>query len=261
MRHSLVQLLAAPSGRGEASAACSLPAEAVADEATGDAEDALLLPAGLELDEWLEAAVAEAREAEPARPGSQRLKAAAAARLNRQRKKQYVQGLESRLQGLCAENRQLRDRNRGLSRRLRRLEREAGYLRAVLANQSALGRLLSRLAGDGLRVGSSLFQDPAAAAAEEPGPPCEGESSSSSSSSDHDYARPVPEEEDDGRGAASSSTPAGICLHVDRDQLSVEFCSLCARRAASSAPLSAFSFAAKIFSFRCLPCQAPLCRG
>ncbi|XP_013918555.1 PREDICTED: CREB/ATF bZIP transcription factor [Thamnophis sirtalis] len=308
MRHSLAQLLAASSGRGkpgEAVAACSFPgpgAERRPEEETETAaaaamtedsledpdDDDLLFPADLELDAWLEAAVgggeasppsawdgasppAEAAEpsssSRPARPCSNRLKAAAAARLNRQKKKLYVQGLETRLQGLAAENRQLRDRNRGLCRRLRDLERETGYLRAVLANQSALGRLLGRLAGDGslglrMRISSSLFQETAAGAFGENG--------------DHDYALPIPEEEPAEKLSSSSRSPGGVCLHVDRDHLSVEFCSLCAKRAASSETLAAASSSSlpplppsaaassllsKIFSFRCLPCQAPLCRG
>ncbi|XP_062983265.1 CREB/ATF bZIP transcription factor [Elgaria multicarinata webbii] len=323
MRHSLAQLLATSSDRDsprEPAAACSFPrartpagsgrsspgeagveaeprheeaalaAASLLEEPDEDGSDELLFPAGLELDDWLEAAVAETRPdwemsggegggsptttseppsaSRPGRPGSSRLKAAAAARLNRQKKKQYVMGLETRLQGLAAENRQLRDRNRGLCRRLRDLERETSYLRAVLANQSALGRLLSHLAGDGagrvgLRVSSSLFEDRAAAAAAaslETPFACE---SSSSSSSDHDYALPVPVQEEN--KWAVSSSPGGICLHVDRDRVSVEFCSVCARRAANSvfadASAAASSFASKIFSFRCLPCQAPLCRG
>lgn len=304
MRHSLSQLLAASSGQGSprepAAAFFSLPregsgssaetgdeAEPVADDGDDEEEEAELLFPGLELDEWLEAAVAEearppdwalredARspaEADPpscpgpVRAGSNRLKAAEAARLNRQRKKQYVQGLESRLQGLAAENRQLRDRNRGLCRRLRHLERETGYLRAVLANQSALGRLLSRLAGHGggrvgLRVSSSLWEEGEEEEAEDH--PRWGEtrlpSGENSNSSDHDYALPVPreegEEDDPPRrpGAATSPGPtAGLCLHVDRDRVSVEFCSVCSRRAAAGSarapagsPLSP-SFAAKM---------------
>ncbi|XP_051476935.1 CREB/ATF bZIP transcription factor [Apus apus] len=197
----------------------------------------------------------------PAAPGRRkggtgsRLKAAAAARLNRLKKKQYVLGLESRLQGLAAENRQLRDRNRGLSRRLRELERESSYLRAVLANQSALGQLLSRLAGTragGLQLSTSLFRDTGSPHRHHHQLQPAGESS------DHDYA--LPSSRPSGLEEAAVVTeaeeewasPGGICLHVDRDQVSVEFCSICARRAAASF---------KIFSFRCLPCQAPLCRG
>ncbi|XP_064575835.1 CREB/ATF bZIP transcription factor isoform X1 [Zonotrichia leucophrys gambelii] len=184
-----------------------------------------------------------------------RLKAAAAARLNRLKKKQYVLGLESRLQGLAAENRQLRDRNRGLSRRLRELERESSYLRAVLANQSALGQLLSRLAGTragGLQLSTSLFRDTGSPRRPQQHLLPAGESS------DHDYALPSSRPRGLEEAAAVTETeeewaaPGGICLHVDRDQVSVEFCSICARRAAASF---------KIFSFRWLPCQAPLCRG
>ncbi|XP_034262032.1 CREB/ATF bZIP transcription factor [Pantherophis guttatus] len=316
MRHSLAQLLAASSGQGkpgEPVAACSFPspgverrpeeetetaAAAMAEDSLEEPEEGeLLFPAGLELDAWLEAAVgggeaspppawgrasphAEASRpsssSRPTRPGGNRLKAAAAARLNRQKKKLYVQGLETRLQGLAAENRQLRDRNRGLCRRLRDLERETGYLRAVLANQSALGRLLGRLAGDGslglrMRISTSLFRETAAGAFGENG--------------DHDYALPIPAEEpaekllsSSSSSSSSSARPGGVCLHVDRDHLSVEFCSLCAKRAASSEtlaaaaaassppplpplPPAASSLLSKIFSFRCLPCQAPLCRG
>uniref|UniRef100_A0A6J0V4T6 CREB/ATF bZIP transcription factor n=1 Tax=Pogona vitticeps TaxID=103695 RepID=A0A6J0V4T6_9SAUR len=335
MRHSLAQLLATSSREVSPrvpAAACSFPREApsgrdspgeAGNEAAPRHEEAaeagfldepdeeLLFPPGLELDDWLEAAVAETRpewdrneegsgslsptaasESPPPpplpgskssrRPGSNRLKAAAAARLNRQKKKQYVLGLETRLQGLAAENRHLRDRNRGLCRRLRDLERETSYLRAVLANQSALGRLLSHLAGDragrvGLRISTSLFEDPPRAPSRTYSAPAEprlswersSNSSSSSSSSDHDYALPAPEEEEEEEEkkalSSSSAGGGGICLHVDRDQVSVEFCSVCARRAASSAwaaiPAASPSFAAKIFSFRCLPCQAPLCRG
>lgn len=246
----------------EAAAAAAMAAEDSLEEPD---EGELFFPAGLELDAWLEAAVvggggggeassppawggasppAEAASASrpsssssssrPARPGSNRLKAAAAARLNRQKKKLYVQGLETRLQGLAAENRQLRDRNRGLCRRLRDLERETGYLRAVLANQSALGRLLGRLAGDGagslglrMRVSTSLFQETAAAAAAAAG--------ACGETGDHDYALPVRAEDPaEEKLRPSSGSPGGVCLHVDRDHLSVEFCSLCAKRAASS---------------------------
>ncbi|KAI1242085.1 CREB/ATF bZIP transcription factor, partial [Lamprotornis superbus] len=60
-------------------------------------------------------------------------------------------------------------------------------------------------------------------------------------SSDHDYAlpssRPRGLEEAAAAGTETEeewAAPGGICLHVDRDQVSVEFCSICARRAAAS---------------------------
>ncbi|XP_005073986.1 CREB/ATF bZIP transcription factor isoform X1 [Mesocricetus auratus] len=158
-------------------------------------------------------------DANPAATKSPRKAAAAAARLNRLKKKEYVMGLESRVRGLAAENQELRAENRELGKRVQALQEESRYLRAVLANETGLARLLSRLSGVGLRLTTSLFRD--------------------SPAGDHDYALPVgkqpPEllEEDDAAG--------GVCLHVDRDKVSVEFCSACARKASSSL---------KIFFFR-----------
>uniref|UniRef100_A0A8C2SXG8 CREB/ATF bZIP transcription factor n=1 Tax=Coturnix japonica TaxID=93934 RepID=A0A8C2SXG8_COTJA len=251
MRHSLTQLLAASGGSSPSGAAWPLtgagqtprgrdgggegdPSAGRPKQQQQEKEAAEGPPEvweqedwfpGLELGDLLEAARPEwdaelsgclCGEAGRGRGGRRsggagsRLKAAAAARLNRLKKKQYVLGLESRLQGLAAENRQLRDRNRGLSRRLRELERESGYLRAVLANQSALGQLLSRLAGTragGLRLGTSLFRD------------------GRLQQQQQQQQQPLREE---------WAAPGGICLHVERDQVSVEFCSICARRAAAS---------------------------
>ncbi|XP_036180665.1 CREB/ATF bZIP transcription factor isoform X1 [Myotis myotis] len=151
---------------------------------------------------------------------SPRKAAAAAARLNRLKKKEYVMGLESRVRGLAAENQELRAENRELGQRVQALQEESRYLRAVLANETGLARLLSRLSGVGLRLTTSLFRDAPAG--------------------DHDYALPVGKqpprdllEEDDAAG--------GVCLHVDKDKVSVEFCSACARKASSSL---------KIFFFR-----------
>ncbi|XP_065586039.1 CREB/ATF bZIP transcription factor [Cyrtonyx montezumae] len=281
MRHSLTQLLAASSG-GASPSGAAWPLAGAGQTPRGRdgggegdpgpkqqqqqekeaAEGALEVweqedwfP-GLELGDLLEAArpdwdaersgclCGEAGRGRRRRSGGagSRLKAAAAARLNRLKKKQYVLGLESRLQGLAAENRQLRDRNRGLNRRLRELERDCGYLRAVLANQSALGQLLSRLAGTragGLRLGTSLFRDALRQHHhhhQQQQPPLRA----GGDSGDHDYALPSarPPGPEQPPGAAEPeeewASPGGICLHVERDQVSVEFCSVCARRAAAS---------------------------
>ncbi|KAM3934602.1 CREB/ATF bZIP transcription factor [Leptodactylus fuscus] len=153
-------------------------------------------------------------------------KNAVAARLNRLRKKEYVSGLECQVARLSDENARLQRERRALGVRVRELESEARYLRAVLANDSALSQLLSRLTGlGGVKLSTSLFRDP-----------CE-------KPDDHDYALPglvstVDQEEEESAGAAPSG---GVCLHVDKEKVSVEFCQACARSAASSA---------KIFSFR-----------
>ncbi|KAG9471405.1 hypothetical protein GDO78_014911 [Eleutherodactylus coqui] len=151
-------------------------------------------------------------------------KNAVAARLNRLRKKEYVSGLEGRVSRLSDENARLERERRALGVRVRELEAEARYLRAVLANDSALSQLLSRLTGlGGVKLSTSLFRDP------------------SVKPDDHDYALPglvsTGEPEED----VAAPSGGGVCLHVDKEKVSVEFCTVCARNAAS---------ATKIFSFR-----------
>ncbi|XP_075707526.1 CREB/ATF bZIP transcription factor [Rhinoderma darwinii] len=162
-----------------------------------------------------------------ARGGVAGNKNAVAARLNRLRKKEYVSGLECKVARLSNENTRLERERRTLGIRVRELESETRYLRAVLANDSALSQLLSRLTGlGGVKLSTSLFRDP------------------SVKPDDHDYALPglvttVDQEEEE--EAATAAPSGGVCLHVDKEKVSVEFCQACARSAASSV---------KIFSFR-----------
>ncbi|KAF0036572.1 hypothetical protein F2P81_011884 [Scophthalmus maximus] len=137
-------------------------------------------------------------------------KNAIAARLNRLKKKEYVNTLEKKVGGLSTENNMLKQENSQLTKRVEELEDETRYLRAVLANESMLSQLLSRLSGvNGMKLSSSLFQGP--------------------NSNDHDYALPrkrVKVEE--------KETSGGICLHVDKNHVSVEFCTKCAESASTS---------------------------
>ncbi|KAG1970549.1 CREB/ATF bZIP transcription factor [Pimephales promelas] len=130
-------------------------------------------------------------------------KNAVAARINRLKKKEYVTGLEQRVGSLTTENRVLKQENGNLNKRVEDLENETRYLRAVLANESMLAQLLSRLSGvNGMKFSTSLFQE--------------------SNENDHDYAMPrkrVKVEDKD--------TAGGVCLHVDKDHVSVEFCTKC----------------------------------
>ncbi|XP_031427994.1 uncharacterized protein crebzf isoform X3 [Clupea harengus] len=137
-------------------------------------------------------------------------KNAIAARINRLKKKEYVCGLEKKVGSLTTENQILKQENGHLNKRVEELENETRYLRAVLANDSMLGTLLSRLSGvNGMKFSTSIFQGAEA--------------------NDHDYALPskrvkVEEEE----------TSGGVCLHVDKDHVSVEFCTKCAESASAT---------------------------
>ncbi|CAM4729896.1 hypothetical protein PO909_022627 [Leuciscus waleckii] len=137
-------------------------------------------------------------------------KNAVAARINRLKKKEYVTGLEQRVGSLTTENRVLKQENGNLNKRVEELENETRYLRAVLANESMLAQLLSRLSGvNGMKFSTSLFQE--------------------SNENDHDYAMPrkrVKVEDKD--------TAGGVCLHVDKDHVSVEFCTKCAESSSLS---------------------------
>ncbi|KAM9351232.1 CREB/ATF bZIP transcription factor [Symphorus nematophorus] len=137
-------------------------------------------------------------------------KNAIAARLNRLKKKEYVTSLEKKVGSLSTENNVLKQENSQLTKRVEELEDETRYLRAVLANESMLAQLLSRLSGvNGMKLSSSLFQG--------------------FDSNDHDYALPrkrVKVEE--------KETSGGVCLHVDKNHVSVEFCTKCAESASTS---------------------------
>lgn len=137
-------------------------------------------------------------------------KNALAARLNRLKKKQYLSGLEQRVGSLTAENQLFKQENISLTKRVEELEDETRYLRAVLANESTLAQLLSRLSGvNGMKLSTSLFQK--------------------SNENDHDYAMPRKKVKVEDKPAAG-----GVCLHVDAGHVSVEFCTRCAESASAS---------------------------
>ncbi|XP_003976962.3 CREB/ATF bZIP transcription factor [Takifugu rubripes] len=134
-------------------------------------------------------------------------KNAIAARLNRLKKKEYVNNLEKKVSVLSAENGTLKQENCQLTSRVEELEGETRYLRAVLANQSVLAQLLSRLSG--MKLSSSLFQN--------------------ANPNDHDYALPRKRVK-----VKEKETSGGVCLHVDQNHVSVEFCRECAESASTS---------------------------
>lgn len=137
-------------------------------------------------------------------------KAAIQARVNRQKKKAYIHGLESQVEALSKENATLKSDSNKLKKERNLFCEEVAYLRGVLKNDSMLSELLSNMTSlENVRLSSSFA------------------SGSASHQVDHDYGRPskVPARASKKSAVQMSS---GVCLHVDSGNVSLEFCSKCA---------------------------------
>ncbi|XP_072032342.1 uncharacterized protein [Amphiura filiformis] len=78
------------------------------------------------------------------------------ARLNRQKKKKYLQELETSIKSLKEENITLKQDNKTMAATVEKLETEVCYLKGVIANQSELSSLLQNIGVTGLRLHSSF---------------------------------------------------------------------------------------------------------
>ena len=138
------------------------------------------------------------------------------ARINRQRKKAYIQGLESKMAEMHKENSKLKSETLHLRRDKRSLEDEVLYLRRVLANDSALANLLRNIDSDGVVLSKSFENQ-----------------RKRSLALDHDYGKPAPKYQRHKyvNGSQVKQASGGVCLHVDTGRVSLEFCSKCAHLA------------------------------
>ncbi|XP_066300271.1 CREB/ATF bZIP transcription factor-like [Branchiostoma lanceolatum] len=137
-----------------------------------------------------------------------RKKNAEAARQNRLRKKHYVQDLEGKVDTLAKENTSLKKENSKMQTAITSLEEELEYLKSVLANQSSLANLLKNIdTTEGVSLTTSFPSNRKRKAGEK----------------DHDYSK--------GKKKKNTDNSGGVCLHVNKDQVSLEFCSKCAHMA------------------------------
>ena len=135
-------------------------------------------------------------------------KNAEAARQNRQKKKQYVETLEKERISMRAENVVLKTKCRELQEKTRKLQDEVTYLKSVLANQSTLASLIQNIPNSpDVRLTSSFSLKR----------PVEGDTSTGASAK---------------RVKKDSTTTGGVCLHVSKDVVSLEFCATCSKQAA-----------------------------
>ncbi|XP_064611657.1 probable basic-leucine zipper transcription factor D [Liolophura sinensis] len=128
------------------------------------------------------------------------------AKVNREKKKTYIKGLENEVDGLKTENNSLKEEAKALRKEKCALEEEVSYLKSVLANESSLSALLQNIPSvKKVKLSSSFL------------------SSKRNAEEDHDY-----------KGAAKKLRKGGVCLHVEGENVSLEFCSRCAKMASKS---------------------------
>lgn len=153
---------------------------------------------------------------------------AIAAKKNRERKKAQFNALEREVEELRAENNSYKKRCAALESGILTLNKDLEYYKAVLANESVLSKLLQNIPNvSGIHLTSSLGKRQNGTAFERP--------AKVAKSSNGQF----------------NPTTGGVCLHVAKDNISLEFCSKCSNQAAivassvSSSQSAPFSLSAK----------------
>ena len=142
------------------------------------------------------------------------------AKMNREKKKKYVNSLETDVEKLGKENKELRDENVELKKDVGDLEEEVRYLKSVLVNASALSGMLRNISGlSDVKLSASIV----------------GRKRGATDCDDHSYTAAA-----SGRAERSAKRArmvhdnlekAGVCLHVNGGEASLEFCSKCSNLA------------------------------
>ena len=128
-------------------------------------------------------------------------KNAEAAKQNRLKKKAYLETLEAEAETLREENKRLKSCCSNFEQKARDLAEEVEYLRSVIKNQSSLSALLQNIPNvKSVKLSSPLGKRPSM-------------ESVTSADSSTKRARAVPS--------------GGVCLHVAKDTVSLEFCPQC----------------------------------
>ena len=193
---------------------------------------------------------------------------AIAARENRLKKKAYLEGLENTVQDLTAENVHLKKQTTSMKKTVDTLSTEVKYLRSVLANQSAISSLLSNIQNTPQLKFSSSFSSHQDFETEEPIATLTRKRSRSPNEStggpedishemctrgkkvqrlshtmaDHCYQMKPGKQTESSHASSNLHKPksgladldgedAGVCLHVSGNNVSLEFCAGCSKKA------------------------------
>ena len=132
------------------------------------------------------------------------------AKLNREKKKAYIASLEKQVSELSKDNNHLQTKTTKLQKERDLLAEEVTYLRSVIANQSTLSKLLSNITDVKSVSLTTSFSG-----------------AKKSFTEDHDYGQSAQKR----RKSSADHMSGGVCLHVENENVSLEFCASCARMA------------------------------
>ncbi|XP_059141699.1 cyclic AMP-responsive element-binding protein 3-like protein 3-A [Physella acuta] len=132
------------------------------------------------------------------------------AKLNREKKKAYIKNLENEMEVLKNQNHQMKQEIADLKTNMSNLEEESAYLKSVLMNASPLSSLLNKIGNVPVVNLSTRFTRKRLL----DNIPVSGE--------------PTVE------APCKKEKKAGVCLHVNGDEFSLEFCAHCSSQAHST---------------------------
>ena len=143
------------------------------------------------------------------------------ARMNRQRKKQMVQSLESQVDELADENKTLKTENASLREERDGMADEIVYLKNVLANESMLSKVLKNIGQVSEVRLSKAFSSKKRKSANDADSKLEHSKNHCSASDCQKCKNTI------------AQMGSGVCLHIENNDVSLEFCSKCAKMAKS----------------------------
>lgn len=141
-------------------------------------------------------------------------KNAAQAKLNREKKKAYIQSLESEVVELKSSNEELSAENAKMKQEVADKDEEINYLKSVLANSSALSNLLKNITDvKEVKLSAAIMTRKRAA------------------NGDHSYNLVENAPQKRARLIDENLKKAGVCLHVTGGTACLEFCAHCSKLA------------------------------
>ena len=127
------------------------------------------------------------------------------ARVNRQKHKLYVDGLEAEVEELKKANQDLEQKYQGSIDKMADMQNHIKYLENVIANDISISNILNKLGTvENVKLSSSI-------------------SRKRKLTTDSDTAMDLSE--------PATKVSGGVCLHVDKNNVSIEFCEKCAEKA------------------------------